>query len=358
LAELSVEAAPESPPDCFTTRQLARKVLTLYWPQVRPIGSRDAREAATLRQNTGRPARILVAISAAQQRIQDVAEGRSPSAWGSSGAAREHERLIDDVERSLIMMPLARLQRLPGGTVEFIYHVNWSVADVDEPARRRRLEAAVRAYQREQASDFDNRILMLPGVVDLLARFHGLIRQLVEARWVEMVRHLNPGVFDDPDLHGRLFGPNRENLRRMREPLLELQQGRCFYCGRAARAVDVDHFLPWARYPDDGAENLVVACAPCNNDKRAHLPAVEHLDHWLPRFDPSAPAAAALADVAARKAWVHGGARTLAVARHLYERHPVDTPLWLAAKGVFQPWELAQVLDRIDRTFDRLAAPT
>src|SRR5213080_2876385 len=50
----------------------------------------------------------------------------------------------------------------------------------------------------------------------------------------------------------------------MRGPIIELQEGRCFYCAeglasRAGQTPDVDHFIPWSRYPDDGLENLVVA---------------------------------------------------------------------------------------------------
>ena len=36
-----------------------------------------------------------------------------------------------------------------------------------------------------------------------------------------------------------------------------LQGGRCFYCEDALRGpTDVDHFIPWARYPDNGLDNL------------------------------------------------------------------------------------------------------
>ena len=47
----------------------------------------------------------------------------------------------------------------------------------------------------------------------------------------------------------------------------EVQDRRCFYC--RTRIADpnqseVDHFLPWARYPDDGLDNFVVADKKCN----------------------------------------------------------------------------------------------
>src|SRR5205823_5825838 len=66
-----------------------------------------------------------------------------------------------------------------------------------------------------------------------------------------------------------LFGAERVPLERVRGPIIELREGRCFYCAerlasRAGQTPDVDHFIPWSRYPDDGLENLVVAHARCN----------------------------------------------------------------------------------------------
>jgi hypothetical protein len=43
---------------------------------------------------------------------------------------------------------------------------------------------------------------------------------------------------------------------------------------------EVDHFIPWTRYPNDLANNFVLAHARCNSDKRDHLAATEHLRHW------------------------------------------------------------------------------
>jgi len=58
----------------------------------------------------------------------------------------------------------------------------------------------VRAVQRGESSSFDNRIEMKPGVVSTLARFHGIVRELVESRWVRKVRELNGVELGDRDL--------------------------------------------------------------------------------------------------------------------------------------------------------------
>src|SRR5205809_890037 len=49
-----------------------------------------------------------------------------------------------------------------------------------------------------------------------------------------------------------LFGAERVPLERVRGPIIELQEGRCFYCAerlasRAGQTPDVDHFIPWSR---------------------------------------------------------------------------------------------------------------
>jgi hypothetical protein len=47
--------------------------------------------------------------------------------------------------------------------------------------------------------------------------------------------------------------------------------------------TDVDHFVPWSRYPVDLAYNFVLAHASCNNQKRDRLAALGHLERWVRR---------------------------------------------------------------------------
>jgi len=120
----------------------------------------------------------------------------------------------------------------------------------------------------------------------------------------------------------------------MRGPIIELQEGRCFYCAeglasRAGQTPDVDHFIPWSRYPDDGLENLVVAHARCNAQKRDFLAAAAHVGHWRARMRSGSPVAAELDRVAEAIGWSRHPERTLGVARALYLRLPEDARLWL-----------------------------
>ena len=87
--------------------------------------------------------------------------------------------------------------------------------------------------------------------------------------------------------------------------------------------------MPWAKHPDDGLHNLVVAHAPCNNRKRDALPAVApHLQRWSHRFDDGTRGGRRFAAVAAAVDWPQWPQRTLGAARSLYLWLPPGTPLW------------------------------
>ena len=66
--------------------------------------------------------------------------------------------------------------------------------------------------------------------------------------------------------------------------LKELAAGKCFYCRGLVKKAQVDHFIPWVRYPNNAIENLVLAHSRCNNDKRDHLVAATHVGNWVQRL--------------------------------------------------------------------------
>ncbi len=91
----------------------------------------------------------------------------------------------------------------------------------------------------------------------------------------------------------------------------------------------MDHFIPWARHPDNGLDNLVVAHGRCNNAKRDFLPAAEHVEHWAQRARASSQA---LKDIAHRHDWPKDAQRTFGVARAMYMRLSSGARLWLSQK--------------------------
>lgn len=118
------------------------------------------------------------------------------------------------------------------------------------------------------------------------------------------------------------------SLAPVRAPLIELHDARCFYCsGRLGRDVDVDHFIAWARHPENAVENLVPAHPGCNESKSDHLAAAEHVTRWAERLRVHCHD---LGDIARRATWEHDAGRALAVARVIYLRLRPDVRLWQA----------------------------
>lgn len=340
LVELSVEASPGV--DTFTTRQLAEKIVELYWPQALHY------EGAELRQNPHRQARIVNAVAAFRAEAARTGFATAPLMALAGRLAERWASLLDEVEWSLVEMPLPRLQRLPTGNDEFLYQLPWTLDDVVE--RRASMQRQVRAYQRGQATGFDNRIQMRPGVVAALARFHGIVRDLVEARWVRKVRDLNGLVLGERDLHAHLFGLERAQLVALCGPLRELHGGRCFYCDGRLVEAHIDHFLPWARFPENRLENLVPTHARCNQSKAAHLAAVEHLDRWLQRFVVRRDE---LGELSRAARWPTGGLATLSISRLLYAQQPEEARLWFA-RDDFRSWQHEEVQNRIAAAIEQL----
>lgn len=126
----------------------------------------------------------------------------------------EYEALLDRVEWTLIKMPLPRLQRFGRTVDEFIYRIGW-----DEGQRR----GPVARYQAKRASDFDNRILLLPRVGLYLQQLNGLLRPMVMRSWTAMVARLNE--LEESALEDFLFGRERIALVPLRPSLREVQEG-------------------------------------------------------------------------------------------------------------------------------------
>ncbi len=279
----------------ITTRQLAAKVLAVYWPQVRPLPLLDG---GVPRQNSrgSRDARII--------RLIDEYKQQKQRAWTSLGEAAIRDpvaygKLLVETERVLIEMPLPRLQTIGRETEQFLYEINWT-AEADR--------GDVQRYIRGKPNDFDNRIILRPGVASALIQLNGLLRPLIQRSWALKVAHLNR--LDDRILHDFLFGQERVALARVRPSLTDLQQGRCFYCKSVLDArSDVDHFLPWTRVPNNNIENLVVAHVRCNGAKKDFLPAITHVERWAHRLRPKTSALGALAEIASRLQWAGGSCR-------------------------------------------------
>lgn len=300
-----------SAPRRVRVAELAEKVIELYWPHTAPF---EAESGAVLTQNSGgRQAEILQLI----RRFRDEA-ARDPSASRTRSrlaAPEAYERLVREVEWKLAEMPLPKLQRVGDALDPFVYRIGW-----DDRIRRA-----------EYLSEgFDRSLHFVGEAADHLVRLAALLRPVIQREWARLVAQFNRELIPDARLEEFLFGVERVSLAAVQSDLRELQDGRCFYCGNALGArCEIDHFVPWARYPDNGIENLVATDARCNNAKRDHLAAAEHVDAWVRRVERHK---SDLAEIAARAQWDRHPDRSLAVARSIYLRLPDEARLWRLAQ--------------------------
>ena len=328
LMDLCVEQTHKdgSAPTSVTTREMATKVIDLYWDQTRPFGKVDG---AMLRQTTQRGRSIPHMVEATRVDAENAAGCTMSPARARLVGAEKWKALVDEVEWRLIEMPLPKLQRVANQDHRWLYALSW-----DDEANRP-TKASVRAYQRGEPSTFDNCIRLQPRVGECLSRLHALMRPFVQQDWARMVAVCNH--MEDSKLQEFLFGANRKALESVRKPLAVLQEGRCFYCeGPLGNVAHVDHFLPWARFAEDGLANLVVADAPCNGNKRDHLPGHEFVQKWRRRAQAEH---AKLASLSAELRWQLGDGEAVGAARAAYLRLPDDTRLW-AGRDTWQPIDL------------------
>ena len=248
LTELAVEYGTDSGDTLdLSYAAIADKFLELYWPQVMPYTAGG--QVGVLMQNNGRQAATVLLLHDIRSRHGTLPKARASTEWPN--ALRKTVALLKE-------MPLWRLQILRRQQVNFLY--------IPGPS------ASIR---------------LLPGVMYNLRRFQGLVQQLARSAWINHIR-ANPNnatvIGEASDLEQTLFGTSRANLATARPVLREIQSDTCFYCQGALRNTgEVDHFIPWARYPRDLGHNFVLAHKTCNNDKRDLLAATVHLEKWCDR---------------------------------------------------------------------------
>jgi 5-methylcytosine-specific restriction endonuclease McrA len=247
LADLAVERGRDSgDPLTLNIRDIAGKFVRYYWRQARPYV--NGAERGLLHQNTGAQARIVNLVRDAAAAISQTAE--APYHVIGPGSS-----LVREVAQTIRVMPLWKLQTLNGQAETLLYPHTMS---------------------RES-------VVLNPGVSFCFRRFHGLVTRLAQDAWIRFVRNRpanQPLLGEAVDLGAFLFGSERADLDLYRPLLVELQGNACFYCAATLGRSDVDHFIPWSRYPHDLGHNFVLACAPCNHSKRDLLANRRHRESW------------------------------------------------------------------------------
>ncbi|MCC9602882.1 HNH endonuclease [Stieleria sp. JC731] len=201
-------------------RDIAEKFIELYWQQCRPFQLGNQSTGLILQQNTGRQAAVISKIIKAQDdfggslaRLKLTA----PDLWRS---------LSGTVKRVVNEMPLWKLQTVGSERLDFLYD---------------NLDATTKT------------ITLKPGVAFCFRAFYGLMRDLIQGAWVRFVQKLNANDLGNlTDLGTFLFDQERSSLEAYKNILIDVQERQCFYCHKdLQRSMDVDHVIPWSRYPAD-----------------------------------------------------------------------------------------------------------
>ena len=244
--------------------EITHRIVAYYWPQVRVFNHRGR-----LSQNkSGRsiPDRI------ADVRVQLAAENLSTAEAAREAEHPDYVRLIRSLRPTVAQQPLTHLQTVP--------HVR------DHDTRDDFLFDASGFHKKMTVGDVDRigTITLRPGIPEGLRRTSALLRGFIRTAWTHDVVAFNRAELDAEDLDGFLFGTDRTALRSLVEPLRDLQDDLCFYCGgRMAGDVHIDHVVAWSMIPIDGVANLVAADSRCNLDKSASIPVRAHVDRALER---------------------------------------------------------------------------
>ncbi len=313
-------------PQVVPVRDLARRVLELYWPQVRPYAG------GTVLNQSSQPRAVTVDAVAAL-RTAAAAAGATTPAGAERVLPDAYAQTVATLELNLVQMPLGKLQRPQGYTEggardypRFLY---------DDRAFSERVTA--RSLQRQPLL-----VVLQPNVADWLVSLSGLLRPLIELHWTRAVAAFNRQDLAEDRLRDHLFGSERVRLEPLRPGLLEAQQGRCFSCHEhlPAKGVEVDHFVPWSRLPNDALANLVLADRRCNGAKRDHYADLPLLRRWADRPP------AVLEQVADAARWPLQLERSRQVARGLYAHLPAGTPMW-QEPGVFRVLDRAELAEAL-----------
>lgn len=308
------------------TRRIAEQVLRIYLPHARAYLAAPDAEPVTLRQITNKSSAVLGAIV----RLHLVGEtsGHRSATQLRTHHPRDYERCLDQVEHTFARYPIRLLQVVGTEHRPFLYDIDWGES------------VPLRALHEPGGG----MVRFRPGASDELLRLAPLLRPLIELHWVRMVASLNGLDLEGERLRTHLFGATRVGFPpALRAGLHDLQDGRCFYCDqRLGSRCEVDHFIPWSRWPNDSVENLVLADA-CNNHKRDHLAAADHAERWAHRLRAGGADLVALSESAG---WSSEPERSRSIGRSSYFHLPGGTPLWVLGSTFSEddPRAIAQAL--------------
>lgn len=182
----------------------------------------------------------------------------------------------------------------------------------------------------------------MPNAAKSLARFSGIIRPLVEFKFVELVARINKeqlGTTNEDLIHEHLFGKERsmppENIRR---GLIKVQENRCIFTRQPlnskAESNSLDHVLPWSRIRLSHIENFVMTTQSVNSSKCDSLIGPDLVRCWLQHLDRHSDD---ISELAKREGWPTSIEHVHRTALSIYDNVDPATGVWLDRTRGVQP---------------------
>ena len=255
MVNLSIESGINDDSEhSISYEQLAEQFIQLYWTQVLPYSDQSSDSVLRQSSTTGQASVVNSILN-----LQDVTKTTS--------------------------LTIARTQniKLWQSTIK-------DIASTIKKYPARYLQSAEDKVSREFLYVYDSKLKVItlkPGIAYCFTRFSKIINKLCQQYWTEFVRKNSRNQIhfsDDIDLQQFLFNQSRQSLKVLITILIDTQQGRCFYCHKSLRNnIEVDHFIPWSKYPIDTTHNFVLTDHTCNNSKRDYLAQELFYEKWLER---------------------------------------------------------------------------
>lgn len=254
LAELAVERGDDSGAMLrLSLDDIAARFLALYWQHAMPYAANG--QLTVLQQNTGNQAAIINIVVDAKANLDPVFEAaRLRPGWAG---------VLQRARKTIVDQPLTKLQTIGAGGAAF---------------------SDCFLYSHEDIADS---IALLPGAAFCMRRFFPLLQGMFRARWLAWIQAQNHAALGAAqDLESFMFGTTRADLAGVKAALFDLQKGCCFYRPNVAlnhATAQVDHFIPWAKYPCDVVANFVLTSPTANAQKSDYLATPRHLGDWCSR---------------------------------------------------------------------------
>jgi 5-methylcytosine-specific restriction endonuclease McrA len=250
LTDLAIEHGEDDGEELFLDKKwIGERFAELYWTQIQPFPSGVTGSVSGVLFHSDKNDHIKIVKDllelSKEAKTNDFLAAQNNAHWSST---------LSDIAKTVWTYPIFHLQ---DDSNQFLY---------EYPTLR-------------------NGMVLKPGVAYCLRKFSEYIIQYARNGWIDHIKKTKrnqPILGIDNDLESFLFGSTRKKLTSLRDYLLNHQSGRCFYCNNAASSEsDIDHFIPWKKYPRNLAQNLVLACPKCNRSKSDMLAAKIYLDKWL-----------------------------------------------------------------------------